>query len=133
MEIGVRISEERERLGMNQADFARLAGMSDRAQRLYEKGERFPDAQYLAAVAGHGVDVLYVLTGQYAGGVKPAPALTAEEATLLEYFRAAPPAVRRAAMGALLGAASARGMTQIQSAGGIQISGSGNRVSKKRS
>ncbi len=105
MGIGDRLSDERGRLGMSQADFARLAGLTDRAQRLYEKGERFPDAQYLAAVAGHGVDVLYVITGQYAGGAKPAPTLTPEEATMLEYFRDAPPAVRRAAIGALLGAA----------------------------
>lgn len=34
------------------------------AQINYEKGKRKPDAEYLAAIAAAGVDVLYVLTGQ---------------------------------------------------------------------
>jgi len=31
---------------------------------LYERHERSPSAEYLAVWASHGVDVLYVLTGQ---------------------------------------------------------------------
>lgn len=57
----------------------------------------------LAAFASAGADANYILTGQPSGMPK-SPALSAEETTLLEYFRAATPAVRRAAMGALLGA-----------------------------
>ncbi|WP_233573615.1 hypothetical protein [Acidovorax sp. 94] len=48
--------------------------------------------------------MLYILTGQRAGGVKPAPTLTADEETMLNYFRDASKEVRRAALGALLGA-----------------------------
>ena len=112
--IGERLREERMRLDMNQDDFASTGGVGKRALINYEKGERSPDAAFLAAIAAAGVDVLYVLTGRYAGGVKPAPTLDPEEATMLEYFRAASPAVRRAAMGALLGGAtqSLGGMTQ---------------------
>lgn len=106
MDIGARLREERERLGYSQEAFGAVGGVLKRAQIHYEKAERNPDAAYLAAIAAIGADVLYVLTGQYAGGVKPAPALTSEEAAMLEYFRAAPSAVRRAAIGALLGAAN---------------------------
>ena len=38
--------------------------MKANAQENYEKGERFPDAAYLAAVAAHGANVLYVVTGE---------------------------------------------------------------------
>ena len=77
---------------------------------------RFPDARYLAALAERGVDVLYVLTGR-----RSATALSPEEQTLLGYYRDAPAAVRRAAMGALVGGALPGGMTMTQSGGGVQV------------
>ncbi|MHA6159485.1 helix-turn-helix domain-containing protein [Pseudomonas sichuanensis] len=85
MGIGERLKEERERLGLNQTDFAALAGASKNTQYNYEKGERSPDANYLAAAAGQGVDVLYVLTGER----KPQAAgtLAADEALLLDRYR----------------------------------------------
>lgn len=64
MGIGDRLKEERERLGFNQTEFAAKAGASKNSQYNYEKGDRSPDACYLAAVADQGVDVLYVVTGQ---------------------------------------------------------------------
>ena len=64
LNIGERLREERVRLGFNQADFAALAGVAKTSQFNYEKGERSPDAAYLAAVARKGVDVLYVVTGE---------------------------------------------------------------------
>lgn len=63
MGIGDRLKEERERLGFNQTEFAARAGASKNSQYNYEKGERSPDASYLAAVAEQGADVLYVVTG----------------------------------------------------------------------
>lgn len=63
MGIGDRLKEERERLGFNQTELAAKAGASKNSQYNYEKGERSPDASYLAAVADQGVDVLYVVTG----------------------------------------------------------------------
>lgn len=61
--IGARLREERDRLGLNQTDFATLAGQSKKSQVRYEADERSPDGQYLAAIAEAGADVLYVLTG----------------------------------------------------------------------
>lgn len=88
-ELGIRLKEERVRLGFNQADFAALAGVAKTSQFNYEKGERSPDAAYLAAMAAAGVDVLYVVTGER----KPAQAdsLTEEENTLVQRFRSMPP------------------------------------------
>ena len=62
--IGPRLREERERLGMTQKVFGLIGGVEPNAQGKYESGERTPKADYLAAVARRGVDVLYVLTGQ---------------------------------------------------------------------
>ncbi|WP_335927393.1 helix-turn-helix domain-containing protein [Pseudomonas sp. R32] len=62
-ESGERLRQERTRLGLRQDDFAQLGGVNRNTQGSYEKGERNPDAAYLAAVAGAGVDVRYVITG----------------------------------------------------------------------
>lgn len=62
--IGLRIKGERVRLGLNQDDFAALAGVQRRAQGSYERGQRLPDAGYLASIAQHGADVQFILTGQ---------------------------------------------------------------------
>lgn len=53
-----------ERLGLSQQEFADICGVTMRTQRNYEKGDRQPDASYLAALTQTGGDVLFVLTGQ---------------------------------------------------------------------
>lgn len=71
--IGARLRDERERLGKNQDAFAALAGVGKRALIHYEKSERSPDANFLAAIAAAGADVLYILTGQRSGVAAAAP------------------------------------------------------------
>lgn len=116
--IGARLREVREALELSQTEFAQIAetagvpGATRQSQAKYEKGLAMPGAAYLAAIAAAGADVLYILTGQRAGGVKPAPTLTAEEETMLGYFRDASKEVRRAALGALLGASAPVGNAQ---------------------
>lgn len=85
MGIGERLKEERERLGLNQTDFAALAGASKNTQYNYEKGERSPDSNYLAAAAAQGVDVLYVITG--ARTPQPSASFTAEETEFVQILR----------------------------------------------
>ncbi|TNC77535.1 helix-turn-helix transcriptional regulator [Janthinobacterium lividum] len=80
--IGEILKEERQRLGMNQDDFAAVGGLKRRAQTLYEQNERAPDALYLRALAAIGVDVSYILTGE-----KTLSALTVEEKELLTGYR----------------------------------------------
>ena len=70
---------------MTQRVFGDIGGVEPNAQGKYESGERTPKADYLAAVAAHGVDALYVLSGTrtpvHQGG------LSAEEARVLAAFR----------------------------------------------
>lgn len=80
--IGEILKEERQRLGMNQEDFAAVAGLKRRAQTLYEQDERAPDALYLRALAGIGVDVHYILTGE-----RLQSAVTLDERELLDGYR----------------------------------------------
>jgi transcriptional regulator with XRE-family HTH domain len=80
--LGERLRSERNRLGMNQDDFAAIGGVKKRAQITYEQDERFPDAAYLRAVATAGVDVLYVLIGNTA-----IAAMTPDEKELLLGYR----------------------------------------------
>lgn len=98
MSTGDRLREERERLGLNQEGFGALGGVKKLAQINYEKGERAPSSDYLAGLAKAGVDVLFVVTGRRLD----AP-LTPDEHELLALFRAAPLAVKAAAIGALQG------------------------------
>jgi len=55
-----RIREERERLGLTQSQL----GVASKTQRLYENGERSPDADYLFNFSALGADVLYIITGR---------------------------------------------------------------------
>lgn len=67
MNTGDRLRSERERLGLNQTEFGQLGGVKKLAQINYEKGDRQPDATYLAAIAAAGADVLYIVTGRHSG------------------------------------------------------------------
>jgi len=103
--IGMRLFEERERLGLTQPAMADACHVTMRSQRNYEKDDRFPDAAYLACAAALGVDIHYIVTGERE---RPPPeVLSADERELLTLFRAAPLAVKAAAIGALQGAAGA--------------------------
>ena len=85
LKIGERLKEERVRLGFNQADFAAFAGVAKTSQFNYEKGERSPDAGYLAAVAEQGVDVLYVVTGERKP--RPTDSISTEAAEFFEVYQ----------------------------------------------
>lgn len=63
-DIGLRLREERELLGLNQDEFGELGGVKKNAQSNYENGSRKPSAEYLELIANAGVDVFYVLTGK---------------------------------------------------------------------
>ena len=82
MNLNERIKEERERLGYSQTAFAALAEASKHSQINWEKGVGTPTAAVLAAWAAHGLDVLYVVTGQRSGAAAAAP-VAAEPAAQL--------------------------------------------------
>ncbi|TDF86312.1 helix-turn-helix domain-containing protein [Pseudomonas sp. H9] len=85
MTIGERLKEERQLIGLNQTDMAGQCGVTKNTQLAYEKGERSPDANYLAAAAEKGVDVLYVVTGERRP--QRVDSITADEADFLEFYR----------------------------------------------
>lgn len=131
--IGGRLRAERERLELSQSQLAELAGTTRKTQFNYETDARRPDADYLAAIAAAGADVNYILTGKRGG---PSPVvLTAEEQTLLDYFRDASKEARRGALGALLGAAGAVGAGSFNQTnlghGAVQIGKVGARAGVK--
>lgn len=78
-ELGKRLREERQRLGMSQTDLARVAGLARTAQYNYEQGNRDPDTAYLSAVAEMGIDTSYVLTGKRQGSPEAARAAAADQ------------------------------------------------------
>ena len=114
MNISDRLREERERLGLNQVEFGSIGGVKKLAQINYEKGERHPDSAYLAAIAAAGADVLYILTGQRAGGASAPPpprAVCEGDRILLDNFHAAPAQVQ-AGVKTTLGAFAPAGGTR---------------------
>jgi len=68
MSFGVRLAEERKRLGLKQADFADLVGTDVPKQSLYENDRRELRAEYLARLVEAEVDVVYILSGRRNGG-----------------------------------------------------------------
>lgn len=84
MHTGERIKEERERLGLSQADFAALADSTRKTLFNWESGAATPNATVLAAWATHGLDVLYVVTGQRSPSM---PATDPAEQVLLDSYR----------------------------------------------
>ncbi|WP_301233926.1 helix-turn-helix domain-containing protein [Pandoraea cepalis] len=99
--IGERLRAERKRLGLSLKAFGALGGVSEKTMVLYEKGERTPDAGFVACLARHGVDALFVVTGK-----ADSASLTADEADLVRRYRGAPDAVKAAALAALAAGAA---------------------------
>lgn len=97
--VGDRLRAERERLGYSQSDFGGLGGQGKTTQINYEKGGTSPTTDYLLALAPHGVDVVYVLTGKR--GIDTVGLLNAEEAALVDNYRHATEAGRAAARSVL--------------------------------
>jgi transcriptional regulator with XRE-family HTH domain len=62
-DLAIRLVEERGRLGLSQAEMARLLGVSREGLRLNEMGQRGMAAEFLGDCVTLGVDVQYVITG----------------------------------------------------------------------
>jgi transcriptional regulator with XRE-family HTH domain len=99
MSFGTRLAEERRRLGLKQAEFAKLAGTDVPKQSLYENNRRELRARYLARLAEAGVDVVYILTGRRSEG----DWLGQGASDLLTAYLALPPEMQQA-LDALAGA-----------------------------
>lgn len=83
--FGLRLKEERQRLGLTQCRLGSVGGVAANAQAHYERGIRSPKSDYLMAVFDVGVDVLYLLIGSRArAGLT---SMSAIEQTLLQDYR----------------------------------------------
>lgn len=74
MTIGLRLKEERERIGLSQAAMGKLGGTTKKTQIDYETDRTPPKATYLSAIAAAGVDVGYLITGIRKGTEHTTPA-----------------------------------------------------------
>ena len=70
---------------MNQTQLGELGGVTKKTQMLYEAGDRFPDAAYLAAIAAAAADIRYIVTGEREG--PPPLALSPDEQVLIDGYR----------------------------------------------
>lgn len=86
-----RLKEERKRLGHSQESFAALAGITRRPYAEWESGNTSPTAVQLAAMAGAGLDVMYVVTGMRANAEISDPS----EQVLIASYRACDAQARR--------------------------------------
>ena len=136
MPIGKRLREERERLGLSQPAFAAVAGTTKQTLFSWETGKTAPDGFQLEALATAGADVLYILTGQRSSAQ---PAHDAAEQVLLDSYRRCSSQARQnliqtaALLAAGLPGSAGGGGEQVNTASGaVQILGSKNRVSNKR-
>ncbi|OCG20048.1 hypothetical protein A9G22_01655 [Gilliamella sp. App2-1] len=89
--IGLRLRDERERLGYNQTNFAEHAGITRKTLFGYETGARSPDAASLAAWEELGLDVLYVVTGVSQNLRTKREKISSEKKELIEAFEGMTP------------------------------------------
>lgn len=136
MDISTRLQEERKRLGLTQEAVAAQLGATKRSVINWEGGAALPGAEVLARYAAAGADVLYVLTGERSSAQ---PAHDAAEQVLLDSYRRCSPQARQnliqtaALLAAGLPGNTGVGGQQVNSASGaVQILGSKNRVTNKR-
>jgi len=111
---------------LSQQQAAATVGVTREHWGRCERGLAVLGGEALGALAAAGADVQYVLAGEAREEV--GARLTAEEQTVLAYYRQASTEVRRAAIGALIGAPiqalGGAGMSMTMSSnspGGVQI------------
>ncbi|HGM4786612.1 TPA: helix-turn-helix domain-containing protein [Stenotrophomonas maltophilia] len=99
MSVGIRLKEERKRLGLTQEAMGLACGVAKRTQILFEQDAHLPGGAYFVAADELGVDVTYVLVGRR-------DRLAEADADLLDAWRNASASARAAVMAALRGAAA---------------------------
>ncbi|WP_439449418.1 helix-turn-helix domain-containing protein [Stenotrophomonas sp. ATs4] len=100
MSLGIRLKEERKRLGLTQEAMGLACGVSKRTQILFEQDAHVPGGAYFVAADELGMDVTYVLVGRHVR-------LDEADADLLDAWRTASASARAAVMAALRGVAAA--------------------------
>lgn len=81
-QCGIRLKEERERLGLSQQEAADKIGIRREMWGRYERGQASPGGDALTAFQLAGGDLIYVLTGELGTA-----AITSDERKLLAFYR----------------------------------------------
>ncbi len=82
-----RLTAVRKNWCLTQSKFGAMGGVGRVSQSHYETGIRKPNTDYLEALASHGVDVTYLITGVPI--TSPFGGLSSDEVILIERFRMA--------------------------------------------
>lgn len=82
--IGGRIKDERQRLGLSQAQVADKTGISREMWGKYERGVAVPGGEVLFSFAAAGADIQYIMTGDRSPS--SAESLSPRAAALLDNF-----------------------------------------------
>ena len=98
--VGIRLKEERKRLGLTQEAMGLACGVAKRTQILFEQDAHLPGGAYFVAADELGLDVTYVLVGRR-------DRLAEADADLLDAWRSASASARAAVMAALRGVTAA--------------------------
>ena len=68
--VGIRITQERKRLGYSQAELSAKLGKATLTQISYESDDTRPDADYFFALDELGADIYYIITGRQLEALK---------------------------------------------------------------
>lgn len=86
--IAARLREERHRLKLSQQQLADVGGVKLRTLQDWERALSPVQTEFLAATRPHGMDVLYVVTGERTGLLPVGDALTVDEAEMVRCYSA---------------------------------------------
>ena len=98
-DVGSRLREQREGLGITQEELAERLGKTRNTVGAWERGDQYPSGEFYSVAHAWGFDVLYIVTGQR--GLGTVGTLTAEEASIVDHYRAATDGGRAAARAVL--------------------------------
>lgn len=79
-ELGPRLRDERERLGLSQEAFGKLGGVKRETQYLYERGLRTPSMEYLFGVVAGGASLEFLVFGKRGINLRGKPCIDPEVA-----------------------------------------------------
>lgn len=115
MNFTKRFKEERERLGFSQPAFGDLIGVGKTTVINWEKGASAPDVVQIEALATHGADALYIVTGKRSMAVAEVALLPNDERGLLDSYRRCSPAAKKSLLqtAALLAAGADQPMPSV--------------------
>jgi transcriptional regulator with XRE-family HTH domain len=94
--FGERLLNERDRLGLTQAQLATQSGLKREMIGRYERGAVMPGVGVLHTLGKHGIDVAYLLTGR-------PHTLSKEEGNLVAAFRSMDAVAKAALLGVVRG------------------------------